>query len=208
MSGYRWWIALAALALAAFITLAPRPEATPAAPNLAAVPAFFNGWGADDYPIDPRLVAASKADAYLNRVYRRGEQEAGLYVGFYRSQRAGDSVHSPKNCLPGGGWQPLRSALATLPLADGRRPEVNLYLVENERHRLVVLYWYQSHGNLVASEYAAKLQVLHDALVLRRTDSALVRIAVPVTSSEEQATQAAIAFAAEIAPRLDEVIPR
>jgi EpsI family protein len=146
----------------------------------------------------------------LNRVYRRAPaDEVGVYIGYYKSQRAGDSVHSPKNCLPGAGWQPVYSSRIMLPLLPQSRPaEVNLYTVENEHERFVVLYWYQSHGRIVASEYIAKYYTIRDAILLHRTDAALVRITVPATDDEARARQSAIAFAVLIAPKLGEVLPR
>jgi len=100
------------------------------------------------------------------------------------------------------------SSRIKLPLRPGPGDEVNLYTVENEHQRYVVLYWYQSHGRIIASEYRAKFYTMQDAILLHRTDSALVRITVPAEGDEARATQSAIAFATLIAPGLDEVIPR
>jgi EpsI family protein len=209
MSGYRWWVAVVVLLAAAVECAVPRAERPTPPALLQQLPANFAGWTSEDIAIEPRLVAASRVDSYLNRVYRRAPaDEVGVYVGYYKSQRAGDSVHSPKNCLPGAGWQPVKSSRITLPLHGGQPSEVNLYIVENERQRYVVLYWYQSHGSMIASEYLAKFRTIRDAIVLRRTDSALVRITVPATGDEARATQSAIDFATLIAPSLDEVIPR
>lgn len=207
LNGARWWTAILLLLAAACITLVPRPEAVLPPPRLDQVPAVFNGMQAEDVPIEPRLLKASSVDSYLNRVYRGPSGEAGLYVGYYSSQRAGDSVHSPKNCLPGGGWQAVRAGRIALPLPGGSHPEVNLYLVENAGERIVVLYWYQSHGEIAASEYAAKWHTMQDAILHRRSDSALVRISVPVTGGEAAATAQALAFARSIAPYLEEALP-
>jgi EpsI family protein len=154
-------------------------------------------------------VAASSVDAYLNRIYRDDSgNEVGVYVGYYKNQRAGDSVHSPKNCFPGSGWQAVYSSRIALPLQRSGKSEVNLYIVENEQQRFVVLYWYQSHGRIIASEYRAKYFTVRDAILLHRTDSALVRITVPAAGDEARARRSAIAFATQIAPQLDAVIPR
>jgi EpsI family protein len=169
----------------------------------------MEGWTAQDFRIEPRLVAASSVDAYVNRVYRKApNDEVGVYVGYYKNQRAGDSVHSPKNCLPGAGWQAVYSSRIALPLQQGGDSEVNLYTVENEQQRFIVLYWYQSHGRIIASEYRAKYFTVRDAIVFHRTDSALVRITVPAAGDEARARRSAIAFAILIAPKLDAVIPR
>ena len=211
MSGSRWWAAVILLLAAAVTEYAlPRTEAAVPRPPLLNLPLAIDGWTAQDVPIEARLVTVSAVDNYLNRVYHRAPaDEVGVYIGYYKSQRAGDSVHSPKNCLPGAGWQPVSSSRITLPLLPlGAPAEVNLYTVENEHERFVVLYWYQSHGRIVASEYVAKYYTIRDAILLHRTDAALVRITVPATDDEARARQSAIAFAVLIAPKLEEVIPR
>jgi EpsI family protein len=210
MSASRWWAALIILLAAAVTEYAlPRTETSVPRPPLQNLPLTIAGWTAQEIPIDAHLVAASSVDGYLNRVYRRAPaDEVGVYIGYYKSQRAGDSVHSPKNCLPGAGWQPVYSSRIMLPLQQGLPAEVNLYTVENEHERFVVLYWYQSHGRVIASEYLAKYYTIRDAILLHRTDAALVRIMVPATDDEARARQSAIAFAILIAPKLDEVIPR
>jgi len=206
----RWWAALIILLAAAVTEYAlPRTEVAVPHPPLQNLPLAIGGWTAEDIPIDAHLVAASRVDSYLNRVYRQGPAgEVGLYIGYYKSQRAGDSVHSPKNCLPGAGWQPVHSSRIMLPLQPGLPAAVNLYTVENEHERFVVLYWYESHGRMIASEFFAKYYTIRDAMLLHRTDATLVRIMVPATDDEARARQSAIAFAILIAPRLDEVIPR
>jgi EpsI family protein len=210
MSGFRWWVAAIVLLLGAAIEYTlPSSESPGPNPSLQNLPATIDNWSALDIPIEPRLVAFSRVDGYLNRLYHHEPaDDIGIYIGYYKSQRAGDSVHSPKNCLPGSGWQPIRSSRIMLPLRPGALDEVNLYIVENEHQRFVVLYWYQSHGRIIASEYRAKFYTIRDAMLLHRTDSALVRITVPVEGDEARATQSAIAFATLIAPQLDAVIPR
>jgi EpsI family protein len=210
MKNLRWWTALIVLLISAVINYGfHHGEPSLPRPPLKNLPISIAGWTAQDVPIEPRLVTASSVDEYLNRIYRRPmADEVGLYIGYYKSQRAGDSVHSPKNCLPGTGWQPVYASRITLPLLQGAPAEVNLYTVENNRQRFVVLYWYKSHGRIIASEYRAKFYTTRDAILLNRTDSALVRITVPVTSGEASARRTAMAFAILISPKLDEVIPR
>ena len=106
------------------------------------------------------------ADDYLNRRYVRGEKSAvDLFVAFYASQRQGDAIHSPRNCLPGAGWQPV--AVSTVPFVvnEGRTVTVNRYVIEKEHDRRLVYYWYQGRGRVVANEYANK------ALARRRRDA-------------------------------------
>jgi len=210
MNGSRWWAALLVLLAAAALEYGlPQVEAPVPHASLQSLPMAMAGFTAQDFRIEPRLVAASSVDAYLNRIYRDASgNEVGVYVGYYKNQRAGDSVHSPKNCFPGAGWQAVSSSKIVLPLQRSGDSEVNLYIVENEQQRFVVLYWYESHGRIIASEYSAKYFTVRDAILLHRTDSAMVRITVPAAGDEARARRSAIAFAIQIAPQLDAVIPR
>ena len=147
---------------------------------------------------------------YLNRGYvSPTEGPVGLYIGYFRSQRTGASIHSPKNCLPGAGWTPLQASVYELPLADGRKVPVNLYIVRKGLDEELVMYWYQAHGRIVASEYWGKVYLIYDAMRLNRTDAALVRITAPIQRGDEaQARVRAIAFAQQITDDVDQVIPK
>jgi EpsI family protein len=163
-----------------------------------------------DWPLDQNTIDVLGMTDYVNRGYFSGSQgQVGLFVGYFRSQRTGVSIHSPKNCLPGSGWQPEQSAIYQLPLDDGREVPVNLYIVRKGLEEQLVLYWYQAHGRVVASEYWGKFYLVYDALRLNRTDAALIRITAPIDhGNEEQARSRAIAFAKQIIHDIDQIIPR
>ncbi len=208
MSAARLWAAISLLLLSC-VAMARLPHGERVAPRerLSTFPGRLDGRSAQDVPLGPRIIASAGADDYIFRVYTEpGKPEVGLYVAYYLSQKTGDSIHSPKNCLPGNGWQPLRSERASLALPAGRSWPVNLYVVENERRRLLVLYWYQAHGRIVASEYWAKVYTVLDAIRLNRTDAALVRVTVPLEEDEDAARRQALEFAAATAPLLDKVL--
>jgi EpsI family protein len=210
MTGPRWWIAIALL-LATTIAIAKLPHGAMVelSQPLQAFPLEIPDWHGFDQPLTDRITAAAGVDSYLSRFYvRQGGDNIGLYVGYYKSQQTGDSVHSPKNCLPGSGWQPLSSSEIMLRVPDGRTVPVNLYVVENEREKLLVLYWYQSHGRIFSSEYWAKIYMVVDAIRLNRTDSALVRITTKLGRDENSAQQLAVSFAEQVIPRLDQIIPK
>ena len=101
------------------------------------------------------------------------------YVGYYDRQTQGKSMHSPRNCLPGAGWEILRAETGTI-TAGGATHRVNRYLLKNGATQALVLYWYQGRGRIVASEYAVKWNLLRDAALEGHTEEALVRIVVPV----------------------------
>jgi EpsI family protein len=175
---------------------------------LAGLPLQLDAWrGSNGPPLDPEIARVLRADDYVNRVYqRRDGSAAGLWVAFYASQRQGDAIHSPLNCLPGTGWTPLAH---TRPVLDvgGRSFTVNRYLIQKRGERQVVLYWYQGRGRIVASEYANKAYLLADAFRHRRTDGALVRVSAPVLGDESRADRAARDFVAALQPQLARWLP-
>ena len=154
-------------------------------------------------------------DDYLSRVYYRSDRAAvGLYMGYYASQRQGDTIHSPLNCLPGAGWEPLSQGRLTIANVDGRGNDitVNRYVVQKGLDRQLVLYWYQSHGRVVASEYTSKLYLIHDAIRLNRTDGSMVRVIAPIrhgaTDDGAAADQLAQAFVRVLFPPLPAYLPK
>jgi EpsI family protein len=183
-------------------------ESVPLREPLQEIPLQVEAWqGHDLPPLEPDVVAVGGMDDYLNRLYTRDPQHyLSLYVGYYRSQATGDSIHSPKNCLPGSGWQQVSSGEIALTMPDGSSSPINLYVIEQGGEREVVLYWYQAHGRIIASEYRAKLYIA-DAIRLHRTDGALVRIALPIAATQRQAQEAAVHFAEELMPTLQKIIP-
>jgi EpsI family protein len=134
----------------------------------------------------------------------------GLYIAYYASQRQGDTIHSPQNCLPGAGWQPVDGGTTSID-AGGRRLTVNRYVIEKGLDRQVVLYWYQGRGRVVANEYANKFWLMFDAARLHRSDGALVRVVAPVSRSAggslAAADAAAVEFTRALHPHLSAYLP-
>jgi len=130
-----------------------------------------------------------------------------VYLGFYDQQSRGRTIHSPQNCLPGAGWEALSSSPATLGKGNDAFT-VNRYLLQNGDDRALVLYWYQGRGRVAYDEYLVKWDLLRDAALRRRTDEALVRIVVPLTSGgEDEAFALARRVALEVKPALDRALP-
>jgi EpsI family protein len=157
-------------------------------------------------------MAVLGVDDYVNRTYLSQDFfPAHLYVGYYQSQRSGDTMHSPLNCLPGAGWNPVKRSHITIPINDKSAIEINRIVILKGLDKQVVLYWYQSHGRVIASEYWGKIYTVLDAVRTNRTDAALVRIICPVagmdTESEAFAEQQAIEFAKALFPLLERFLP-
>ncbi len=189
-----------------------RSEPVPPREPLTSLPLDLDGWRGRDAPaFDERILRVLAVDEYVNRVYVAAGEGVGLYIGYYRSQREGDTIHSPLNCLPGAGWEPVRKERVGLPAAPGAPAVVNQITIEKGLDRQVVIYWYQSHGRVVASEYWGRAYMALDALRLNRTDGALVRVIAPVDdrreNPESSAQQTAQGFAARLLPLLSRYLP-
>ncbi len=185
-------------------------ERPPAAPDLAALPSVIGEWtGIADYPLAQDVAAQLKADRVLSRSYydRKANISAELFIAWFQSQSSGErQPHSPKVCLPGSGWFPISTGDMELDTADGAIT-VNRYIVANQRAQAVVLYWYQTPRRVVAGEWAAKLWLLVDAAREHRTDTALVRVVVPVLQPGDGAAVAAARFARSVYPFLRKCLP-
>jgi EpsI family protein len=171
---------LASAAAARSVVLNAKPMAAPQR-TIAGFPLSLGEWrSAGDVPFTGTIESVLGVDEYVNRVYRNAQgDELGLYVGYYRMQRQGAAIHSPLNCLPGAGWQPVSSERVSL--GDAAGPLVNRVVVQKGEAQQLVYYWYQSSGRVIASEYWSKFYLVSDSIVRRRSDAALVRIVEPVT---------------------------
>jgi exosortase D (VPLPA-CTERM-specific) len=209
------FIAAAALAATASIsafTLPPRPdEATPARQPLVEFPNSVAEWQGRPQRLEDIYLDALKLDDYALSDYRRASSPlpVNLYVAYYESQRKGHSVHSPRSCIPGGGWVIRKFEQTTLPAGNGATIRANRVLIELGAQKQVMYYWFQQRGRVMTNEYVVKWYIFWDALTRNRTDGALVRLGAPVVAGVSEATvDAAIArFAAAAVPRLPTYIP-
>lgn len=146
---------------------------------LTSIPAGIDGWQmTGEEALSSDILEKLRPTSYLLRSYSRDGSQLGLFVVFYAAQHNGDSMHSPKHCLPGAGWEISRKDLLTLP-GDQGKFVVNNFAIANAGQRLNVLYWYQFRHRITANEYAGKLLLIRDALFEGRTGGAMVRITVP-----------------------------
>jgi EpsI family protein len=184
----------------ALLYSAIRPEFVPPGRPLAEMPTTLGPWHlVQTGVIEQEVLDVLKADDILNGVYcssaypdcaQTGQSAASLFVAAFRTQRNGKAPHSPKNCLPGSGWVPLSSGELAIDVGRAAPITVNRYVVAYGSQRDLVLYWYQSRDRAVANEYKAKFWVMVDAIRLNRTDTALVRVIVPVANRDEAQAQA------------------
>lgn len=173
----------------------PEPLAIP----LDRIDRRISGWTAEsDQALDAPTLHALDATSYLSRTYRKQESELNVFIAFYAQQRAGESMHSPKHCLPGAGWEIWRQDSATVS-TDGEEIRINKDSIENLNNRMLMFYWYQSKDRIVANEYLGKLFLAKDTLFSGHTAGSIVRIMVPDTP---EMSAEGVAFASRLIPQV------
>jgi EpsI family protein len=205
-------VAACLIIAAGVIARASRVEPTPPVHPLAGFPMTIDEWrGRNDPPIEADVLRVLRVDDYISRSYSSRSGFAGLYVGYYASQREGDTIHSPLNCLPGSGWEPINKVRVAIDVGAAQPIVVNQLLIEKGLDKQAVIYWYQSHGRVVASEYWGRAYLALDALRLNRTDGAMVRVIVPVrgggVSDEAGAQEIARQFTQALFPVVAGYLP-
>ncbi len=154
--------------------------------------------------LDAAILRALNPTSYLARTYRRGGDSLDLFIAFYAEQRGGESMHSPKNCLPGSGWEIWDYDSALVP-TEGRQIKVNKYFIRHGASRSLLFYWYQSRERVLASEYLAKIMLVRDTVLTGRTAGAIVRIILP---ERPGADADGVNFAANVIPELQRCFGR
>jgi exosortase D (VPLPA-CTERM-specific) len=208
----RTFIAAAAV-LMTFVLIAlvlPRPaEIVPSRASFVDFPMRLSAWMGRRESLEGIYIDQLKLDDYLlaDYVYDDGRQ-INLYIAYYNSQRKGEAVHSPRSCLPGGGWQMRDFGQRGLSgITVGGQPlRVNRTLIELGNERQLVYYWFQQRGRIITNELAVKWYLFWDALTLHRTDGAMVRLITPLPASSSEA--AADQRLADLALRVTRELPR
>ena len=196
-----------------------RQHAAPLAEPLRTMPVAVAGSEGRDRDMSAEERRATAVTDYVFRTFGPDSATAfSLYVGYYQKQATGRSIHSPRNCLPGVGWQTVESGKATVQV-DGRPLTVNRYILANGPSQALVYYWYQGRGRVAHNEYTVKWDLLRDAVAHGRSEEALVRVVVPIRRAPGYTTAAwrrridaaesvAQAVAVEMIPRLDAAVPK
>jgi EpsI family protein len=151
-------------------------------------------------------------DDYLLANYINNQkQSVNLYVAYYGSQSKGASIHSPRICMPGGGWE---MKTLTQRLVDGvqtgSKPlQLNRAEIQLGESRQLVYYWFQMHGRGFSNEYLLKWFVFWDALNINRTDAALIRVVTPLRPGESyvDADSRLVDFVKVLNPNMSDYVP-
>jgi EpsI family protein len=170
-------------------------------------------WTGTDIPIEQDILDVLRPTDYLNRDYQDQQNllpDIGLFISYYSSQRTGEGPHSPQNCLPGAGWEPIENHQVMLDVPGHGPFPANRYVIGKADSRSLVLYWFWAHDRGVASEYWAKYYLVRDSIKMNRSDGSLVRIITSMQPGEssDAAEQRIMPFVAQVVPRLNNYIPQ
>lgn len=213
-AGLRFALAATLIALTAILLQARgRTEVIASHLPLSSFPVQLGNWNGVDIELDAKTLEVLGPGDFLERVYQNPAAKlpvVDLFLAYFPSQRAGDTIHSPQHCLPGSGWNPEENARVTLSLPGHGPFPANRYVIAKAGARKLVLYWYWAHDRGVASEYWAKFYLVQDAIRLNRSDGALVRIVTDMHPGEttDAAQQRIMPFASDVVPLLGNYIPR
>ncbi len=198
------------LVQAALFYTASHGESIPLERPLDAFPTQVEDWHLSSVGVIPQDdLAVLRADDTLTRWYESKYGGANLFIAFFKTQRTGQTPHSPKNCLPGAGWSPTAIGYVDVPIPIRNETiQVNRYIVTKGDQKSLVLYWYQTQHRVIANEFSAKFWLVADSVRNHRSDTALVRVVVPVTGDhDDAATKAGIAFVQAMYPALRAYLP-
>lgn len=160
----------------------------------------ISGWKQTGSQVIPAGTLKSLSPtSYLSRSYAKNGEEMNLFVVFYAQQRAGESMHSPKACLPASGWEIWKHESASIPV-HGADTQINKYYIQSAGRKMTVYYWYQSKRRLIADEYLGKLLLIFDTLHDGRTAGGLVRVMFP---DKPGVADEALSFATALAPQVE-----
>ena len=194
-------------AIVANQSLANRAEITPQRTSFLQFPLFNEQWLGREGQIEAKVLKSLKLTDHLIANYRHPDYTlpVNLYVAYYNSQRKGASIHSPKSCIPGGGWEIQSLEQVSLDYSL----EANRTVIQKGSDRQLVYYWFEQRGRRLTNEYLVKWYLFVDALKLQRTDGALVRLVVPVPEGKslEQADSQLRHFLRDFYPLMPAYIP-
>jgi EpsI family protein len=199
------------ISTAVFLNFINRSEAVQPNKPLSTFPKQIGEWSGIEQRFDDRIYdALGVDDSYLATYRNSNGGQVQLYIGFYQSQREGDLIHSPKNCMPGAGWKIVSSSIEELDVSDTDYNKIKTirFKLRNGIHEQAVLYWFQSRGRIISSEYLQKIYLVIDSITRKRTDGSFVRLIAPIHNGDEEKTIEYIKdFGKLIFPILTEYIP-
>ncbi|WDT75628.1 MAG: VPLPA-CTERM-specific exosortase XrtD [Candidatus Manganitrophus sp.] len=211
-STYLFSVALLVSVLFVSMQINAREEIIPSRESFTEFPMQVAAWSGKPLVMEEAYRDALRFDDYLLADYQSPERAPiNLYVAYYGSQKKGQSAHSPRTCIPGGGWE--ITSLRTIRI-DGEGAAIpplwaNRVLIQKGDQKQLVYYWFQQRGRILTNEYLVKFYLLWDAVTLNRTDGALVRLTAAISPGESESSvdDRLVGFARTVRPHLGRYIP-
>lgn len=207
-----WLLCGLFLACAALIQLIGRGTPILLERPLADFPAELGSWRAGPNEILPdNVVKVLGVDDYVSRLYDGPGGPIHFYASYFSTTWGGKSYHSPRNCMPGSGWDVVTLEMVPIAFANphAHNVQVSRMLMQKGAEHQIVLYWYQGRGRIMPTEYSERLYRVLDSLLHQRTDGAFVRIIVPVHNNQtDAAMKTAVDFAHHVIPLINNYLPR
>lgn len=204
-----YWVAMALLIAAAPLPgYLGRNEPMPLRHPLDQLSYRFGDWQGRDEVLTAETREKIGTNDLLMRSYVNPQGDVVLlYVSYFERQQQGEISHSPKNCLPGAGWQPMVAHRVPYPVTNDERGSVNEIIFDKSGQKQLVYYWFQERNRVLASEYLVKLFLIWDAMTRHRTDGALLRVSALVHGSEEETRAHLLSFMRLALPELNQFLP-
>jgi len=203
-------MALISVSLVAVNMLDQREEVIPERKSFVTFPLLIDDWQGKQESLLPSISDALAVTDYVLNDYSSGTSvPVNFYVAYYESQRKGFSPHSPRVCIPGGGWSISDIERINIDQASGGTIPVNRAIIQNGKYKQLVYYWFKQRGRDIASEYWMKWYLLTDSLSIQRTDGSLVRLTTPIVPNETAASadKRLQGFLSLVNPLMSEYIP-
>lgn len=197
---------------ALFLRIHNQQEIIPEREPFHSFPHQIGAWRGSDSVIPVDSLAVLGNGDFLLRNYQTASSTAplvNLFLAYFPSQRTGDTIHSPKHCLPGEGWFAVESRELSLAIPGQAPFPANRYLITKGGQRALVLYWYQAHDRAIASDYKARLDLIADSIRYNRSDGSLIRVSTLMLPEEGAAVaqQRLVSFLTGVMPLLGRYIP-
>jgi EpsI family protein len=178
-------------------------------PVFESIPYTIDGYYGEERRFSQLSYDVLQADTTTLRLYRDADGTSyWLFVAYFSSQKYGSQIHSPKHCLPGGGWKIEKIEPFLLRFADNSTKEINRLIIGRQKKKQVMFYWFETRGGTINDEFGLKWDLMKNSLLLRPTDAAFIRLTIPTELNKlDQATAKAVAFFNTFYPDIKQALP-
>lgn len=195
------------LLFALYLNLATFHKAVPLKKALDDFPLIWKGWEGEVHNFDASILEKLRADEYISREYRKGNERISLYIGYYRSQKEGAQIHSPKHCLPGSGWFKLSEKERSMVIDGAGEIKFIEAIYQKGMEKELFIYWYKMKEAYITDDYILKLYMVYNSLRYRRNDAAFIRLSTHVDKNFEDSESSMVAAMKDFLPLLKNYLP-